>query len=125
MSKTNNRAYTPIICRPNDCTYTPTINRPTDRQALCLTTIITVAGTVLPPGRTAAMLAADSDLIITALPAAYQHFAALACSTITNSCCFHLQLNQYFAALLPYCLPAVPQAQRKNCQWWNVWTKVM
>ena len=47
-----------------------TINRPTDRQALCLTTIITVAGTVLPPGQTAAMLAADSDLTVTALPAA-------------------------------------------------------
>ena len=50
---------------------TPAIYRPTDRQALCLTTIITVAGTVLPPGQTAAMLAADSDLTIAALPAAY------------------------------------------------------
>ena len=24
----------------------------------------------------------------------------------------------------PYCLSIAPQAQRKNCQWWNVWTKV-
>ena len=61
----------------NDRAYTPTINRPTDRQALCLTTIITVAGTVLPPGRTAAMLAANSDLIITALPAAYRQLLLL------------------------------------------------
>jgi hypothetical protein len=47
------------------------INRLTGKQALCLTTIITVTGTVLPPGQTAATLAADSDLTITALPAAY------------------------------------------------------
>ena len=58
------RADTPAIYRPNDRACTPTINRPTDKQALCLTTIITVAGTVLPPGQTAAMLAADSDLTI-------------------------------------------------------------
>ena len=43
------RADTPAIYRPNDCACTPTINRPTDRQALCLTTITTAAGTVLPP----------------------------------------------------------------------------
>ena len=49
----------------------PTINRLTDRQALYLTTIITVAGTVLPPRQTAAMFIADFDLTITALPAAY------------------------------------------------------
>ena len=66
----NCRAYTPAIYRPNDRACTPTINRLTDRQALCLTTIITVAGTVLPPGQTAAMLAADSDLTVAALPAA-------------------------------------------------------
>ena len=54
----------------------PTIIRPTDRQALCLTTIVTVAGTVLPPGQTAAMLAVDSDLTVTALPIAYRYFAA-------------------------------------------------
>ena len=36
----------------NDCACTPTINRPTDRQALCLTTITTAAGTVLPPEQT-------------------------------------------------------------------------
>ena len=66
--------------RPNDRACTPTINRLTDRQALCLTTIITAAGTVLPPGQTAAMLAADSDLTVTALPAAYRYFAAPACS---------------------------------------------
>jgi hypothetical protein len=55
----------------NDRAYTPTINRPTGRQALYLTTIITIAGTVLPPRQTAAMLAADSDLTVAALPAAY------------------------------------------------------
>ena len=66
----NDRACTPAIYRLNDCAYTPTISRPTDRQALCLTTIITVAGTVLPPGQTAAMLTANSDLTIAALPAA-------------------------------------------------------
>ena len=76
----NDRACTPAIYRPNDRACTPTINRPTDKQALCLTTIITVAGTVLPPGQTAAMLAADSDLTVAALPAAYRYFAAPACS---------------------------------------------
>ena len=49
----------------------PTINQPTDRQALYLTTIITVAGTVLPPRQTAVILAADSNLTVTALPATY------------------------------------------------------
>ena len=67
----NCRAYTPATYRLNNHAYTPTINRPTGRQALCLTTIITVAGTVLLPGQTAAILAADSDLTIAALPAAY------------------------------------------------------
>ena len=37
------------IYQPNNCVYTPTINRLTDRQALCLTTITTAAGTVLLP----------------------------------------------------------------------------
>ena len=43
-------------------------------------TIITVAGTVLLPGQTAAMLAADSDLTVTTLPAVYQYFTAPAYS---------------------------------------------
>ena len=73
-------ACTPVTHRLNDRACTPTISRPTGRQALCLTTIITVAGTVLPPGQTAAMLAADSDLTVAALPAAYRYFAAPACS---------------------------------------------
>ena len=64
----------------NDHAYTATINRLTDRQALCLTTITTAAGTVLPPGQTATMLAADSDLTVAALPAAYRYFAAPTCS---------------------------------------------
>ena len=49
----------------------PIINRLTGRQALYLTTIITIAGTVLPPRQTAAMLVADSNLTVAALPAAY------------------------------------------------------
>ena len=69
-----------MIHQLNDHAYMPTINRPTSRQALYLTTIITVASTVLPPGQTAAMLAADSDLTVAALPAAYRYFAAPACS---------------------------------------------
>ena len=76
----NDRACTPAIHRPNDRACTPTINRPTGRQALYLTTIITVAGTVLLPRQTAAILAANSDLTVTALPAAYQYFTASACS---------------------------------------------
>ena len=76
----NCHTYTPATHRPNDRACTPTINRLTGRQALCLTTIITVAGTVLPPGQTAAMLAADSDLTVAALPAAYRYFTAPACS---------------------------------------------
>ena len=40
-------------------------------MSLYLTTIITVTGTVLLPKQTAAILIADSDLTITALPAAY------------------------------------------------------
>ena len=80
IHRPTDRAYTPAIYRLNDRACTPTINRPTDRQALCLTTITTAAGTVLPPGQTAAMLAADSDLTVAALPAAYRYFAAPACS---------------------------------------------
>ena len=76
----NDHACTPAIYRPNDRACTPTISRPTGRQALCLTTITTAAGTVLPPGQTAAMLAANSDLTVAALPAAYRYFAAPACS---------------------------------------------
>ena len=65
-------APTHLLSQPdNDRACTPTINRPTGRQALCLTTITTAAGTVLPPGQTAAMLAADSDLTVAALPAVY------------------------------------------------------
>ena len=67
----NDRADMPVIYQLNNRACTPTINRPTGRQALYLTTIITVAGTVLPPGQTAAILAADSNLTVTALPAAY------------------------------------------------------
>jgi len=29
------------------------------------------------------------------------------------------------AKLTPCCLPTAPQAQRKNCQCWNIWTEVM
>ena len=76
----NCRARTPAIYRPNDRACTPTINRPTGRQALYLTTTITVAGTVLPFGQTAAMLAADSNLTVAALPAAYRYFTAPAYS---------------------------------------------
>ena len=61
----------PAIYQPNDCACTPTINQLTGRQALYLTTIITVAGTVLPPRQTAAMLTANSDLTVTALPVVY------------------------------------------------------
>jgi hypothetical protein len=41
-------ANTPAIYQSNDRAYMPTINRPTDRQALCLTTVTTAAGTILP-----------------------------------------------------------------------------
>ena len=58
----------------------PTINRPTGRQALYLTTIITIAGTVLLPKQTAAMFIANSNLTVAALPAVYRYFAASACS---------------------------------------------
>ena len=76
----NDRADTPAIYRPNDRACTPMISQPTGRQTLCLTTITTAAGTVLPPGQTAAILAADSDLTVAALPAAYRYFAAPTCS---------------------------------------------
>ena len=46
-------------------------------MSLYLTIIITVAGTVLLPGQTAAMLAADFNLIVAALPAVYRYFTAL------------------------------------------------
>ena len=58
----------------------PTINRPTNRQALYLTTITTAASTVLPLRQTAAMLTANFNLTVTALPTAYQYFAASAYS---------------------------------------------
>ena len=65
------RVDTPVIHRLNDRACTPMINWLTSKQALCLTTIITIAGTILLLRQTAAMLAADSDLTIAALPAAY------------------------------------------------------
>ena len=74
------RVDMPAIYQPNDHAYTPTINQLTNRQALYLTTIITVAGTVLPLRQTAAILVADSDLTIAALPAAYRYFTTPACS---------------------------------------------
>jgi hypothetical protein len=40
-------------------------------MSLYLTTIITITSTVLLPGQTAAILIADSDLTITALPTVY------------------------------------------------------
>ena len=40
-------------------------------MSLYSTTIITVAGTVLPPRQTAAIFAADFNLTIAALPAVY------------------------------------------------------
>ena len=40
-------------------------------MSLYLTTIIIVAGTVLLPKQTAAILVADSNLTVTALPAVY------------------------------------------------------
>ena len=40
-------------------------------MSLYLTTIITVAGTVLPLRQTAAMLIANSDLTVAALPVIY------------------------------------------------------
>ena len=49
-------------------------------MSLYLTTIITVAGTVLLPGQTAAILAVNSDLTIATLPAAYWYFTTPACS---------------------------------------------
>ena len=68
----------PICLRSinTDRAYTPAIYRLTDRRALCSTTIITVAGTVLPPGQTAATPAADSDLTAAVLPAAYRYLTA-------------------------------------------------
>ena len=77
----NDRTDTPAIYKQdNNHTDMPAIYRLTDRQALYLTTIITAAGIVLPPRQTAAMLAADSDLTVAALPAVYRYFTAPACS---------------------------------------------
>ena len=45
-----------------------------------MTTIITITGTVLPPGQTAVILTANSNLTVAALPTAYQYFTAPACS---------------------------------------------
>ena len=67
----NYRAYTPATHQLNNRACTPMINRLTGRQTLYLTTIITVTGTVLPPGQTAAMLVADFNLTVAALPAGY------------------------------------------------------
>ena len=124
-----NRADTHATYRPNDRACTPTINRPTDRQALYLTTITTAAGTVLPPGQTAAMLAADSDLTVAALPAAYRYFTASACSTTTNSCCLPpaakptlcclaALLPSYSATSIKKELPVLEYMDR------NIWTEV-
>ena len=49
----------------------PIINRLTSRQALYLTTIITVVSTVLLPKQTTAIFAANSNLTVAALPVVY------------------------------------------------------
>ena len=80
-----------------------------------------VAGTVLPPGQTAAMLAADSDLTVAALPAVYRYFAAPACSQPTFTAlpaanrllllpptANRLLLLPPAAKPTPYCLPIAP-----------------
>ena len=46
-------------------------------MSLYSTTIITVTGTVLPLGQTAAILAADFNLTVAALPAIYQYSTTL------------------------------------------------
>jgi hypothetical protein len=43
---------------------------------------------------------------------------------LTRSRLNRLLLLPPAAKPVPYCLPTPPQAQRKNCQWWNIWTKV-
>ena len=93
------------------------------------------------PGQTAAILAADSDLTIAALPAVYQYSTALPavywystalpaanrllllylqptdfyCFRLqpTDFYCFHLQPNQHLAALLPFYSAT---SIKKNCQ---------
>ena len=56
MPAITHQTMTVLFClqSDNDRAVTPTIYQPTDRQALCLTSIITAAGTVLPPEQTAA-----------------------------------------------------------------------
>jgi hypothetical protein len=51
-------------------TYIPMINRPSNRRALCLTTITTAAGTILPPKSTLAAPPAVPPLTPTTPPAA-------------------------------------------------------
>ena len=79
-------------------------------MSLYSTTIITVTGTVLLFKQTAAILIADSDLIITALPIVYRYSTALPavtnfyyfCLQLTDFYCFRLQLIDFYYFYLQY-----------------------
>jgi hypothetical protein len=61
MPAITHQTMTVLFCLQsnNDRAVTPTIYQPTDRRALCSTSIVTAAGTVLPPRHLAAMPAAQ------------------------------------------------------------------
>jgi len=83
MPAITHQTMTVLFClqSDNDRAVTPTIYQPTDRRALCLTSIITAAGTVLPPEQTAAPACSYPELTIAALPAAYPNLTVAAMPT--------------------------------------------
>jgi len=79
MPAITHQTMTVLFClqSDNDRAVTPTIYQPNDRRAPCSATIITVAGTVLPPEQTAAPACSYPELTIAALPAAYPNLRQL------------------------------------------------
>ena len=87
------RANTPTVYQPNNRACTPAIYRPND--CTCTPTI---------------------NQLIDKLYAWPLSLRPLVLYYHPN----RLLLLPPAAKLTPYCLPTTPQAQRKNCQWWNV-----
>jgi hypothetical protein len=107
-SEINDRACTPTICRLNDRACTPMIYWLSNRQALCLTTITTAAGTVLLPKQTFAAFTCSTMLTFGCSTCSWPPFncRCFACSrpTLTVLPAANWQLAALPVAILtPYC----------------------
>ena len=139
------RGYVVTFYRPNDCAVTPAIHlrwhrtatyhRQTDSAAMPAITILIApihlrsTDQIIVPVR---LRSTDRLTDRRALRSTYYYhvdFRLLRLQQTYPRCLTRSRLNRLLllppaAKPVPYCLPTPPQAQRKNCQWWNIWTKV-